>query len=75
MKTPSEMLRTLVGSMKPTAGTRTLRRLLSEIAAEAENVERTQAVCMCGEFVRDHTIHSGHSSVDMPEGPCPNEVD
>ncbi len=40
MKTPSEMLRTLVGSMKPTVGNYIHRKLLEEIAAEAENIER-----------------------------------
>lgn len=40
MKPPSEMLRTLVSSMKPTVGNYTLRTLLNEIATEAENIER-----------------------------------
>lgn len=72
MKT-SETLRKLTDALAPTVGNRIVKRLLGELVEQVESLEQTQAVCMCGRLVREHTMYCGHTPVDMPEGPCPDE--
>lgn len=49
--------------------------LVDELRGEIEKLLRTQAVCHCGDLVKDHTMYAGHSSVEMIEGPCPDAAE